>query len=165
MDLSLPAEVVPPKECETVTRAILIDALGTLVELEPPWLHLARELGTEPDERLVRAVRAEMAYYREHSHEGRDRASLDELRTRCAEVLSRELDHEITVETMMSTIRFRAFPDAAPALAGLRARGLGGDPILLRRVADVQGLVRLAAGELQGRLEDRRVRLASPRPG
>jgi putative hydrolase of the HAD superfamily len=106
-----------------VTRAILIDALGTLVELEPPWVHLARALGAEPDDRLVRAVRAEMAYYKEHSHEGRDEASLAELRGRCAEILSRELGREIDVPTMMSAIRFRAYPDAAPALAALRADG------------------------------------------
>jgi putative hydrolase of the HAD superfamily len=107
-----------------MTRAVLIDALGTLVELEPPWAHLARALGTEPDERMVRAVRAEMGYYKEHSHEGRDPASLAELRGRCAAVLSRELGREVSVETMMSAIRFRAFPDAAPALAGLRELGL-----------------------------------------
>ena len=61
-----------------------------------------------------------MAYYREHSHEGRDAASLADLRGRCAGVLSRELGREVDVETMMSTIRFRAFDDAAPALAELR---------------------------------------------
>ena len=53
-------------------RAVLLDALGTLVELEPPWPHLAEALAVEPDHHLVAAVRAEMAYYREHSHEGRD---------------------------------------------------------------------------------------------
>ena len=58
----------------------LLDALGTLVELEPPWAHLAEALGVEPDERLARALRAEMAYYREHSHEGRDADSLADLR-------------------------------------------------------------------------------------
>ncbi len=105
-------------------RAVLLDALGTLVELEPPWVHLAAALETEPDERLVRAVRAEMAYYKDHSHEGRDADSLAELRARCAAILSRELDREISVETMMATIRFRAFEDAAPALAELRGLGL-----------------------------------------
>jgi putative hydrolase of the HAD superfamily len=103
---------------------VLLDALGTLVELEPPWIHLAEELGTRPDEGLVRAVRAEMAYYREHSHEGRDAGSLAELRARCAKVLEHELGREVPVETMMAAIRFRAFDDAAPALAGLRALGL-----------------------------------------
>ena len=106
------------------TRAVLLDALGTLVELEPPWVHLAKELGTEPDERLVRAVRAEMGYYREHSHEGRDAESLAALRARCAAILSDELGREIPVETMMGAIRFRAFDDAAPALAELRDLGL-----------------------------------------
>jgi len=107
-----------------MTRAVLLDALGTLVYLEPPWVHLAKALGTEPDERLIRAVRAEMAYYKDHSHEGRDARSLAELRGRCAQVLSRELGREISVETMMAAIRFRAFDDAAPALADLRALGL-----------------------------------------
>lgn len=110
--------------CMPATRAVLLDALGTLVELEPPWVHLAEALGVEPDERLVEAVRAEMDYYRDHSHEGRDPGSLAELRARCATVLSEALGQRISVETMMSTIRFRAYPDAAPALAELRDLGL-----------------------------------------
>jgi putative hydrolase of the HAD superfamily len=108
----------------TPTRAVLLDALGTLVELEPPWMHLAEALGREPDEHLAGAVRAEMDYYRDHSHEGRDAESLTELRRRCSAVLSRELGEEVSVETMMAAIRFRAFPDAAPALAELRWLGL-----------------------------------------
>lgn len=108
----------------TRTRAVLLDALGTLVELEPPWVHLAEALGTPADERLVGAMRAEMDYYRDHSHEGRDPHSLAELRVRCAGVLSRALGREVPVETMMSAIRFRAFPDAEPALAELRGLGL-----------------------------------------
>jgi len=108
----------------TRTRGVLLDALGTLVELEPPGPHLAEALGADPDERLLRAVRHEMSYYRDHSHEGRDPRSLAELRARCAEVLSRELGREVTVETMMNAIRFRAFDDAAPALAVLRDLGL-----------------------------------------
>jgi putative hydrolase of the HAD superfamily len=107
-----------------VTRAVLLDALGTLVELEPPWIHLAEALRIPADERLVGAMRAEMSYYRGHSHEGRDPASLADLRGRCAAMLSRELGLEVTVETMMGAIRFRPFPDAAPALAELRALGL-----------------------------------------
>jgi putative hydrolase of the HAD superfamily len=106
------------------TRAVLLDALGTLVELEPPWTHLAEALGIPADERLVAAVRAEMSYYRAHSHEGRDAASLADLRRRCAALLSRELGRDIPVETMMAAIRFRPFFDAVPALADLRDRGL-----------------------------------------
>jgi putative hydrolase of the HAD superfamily len=107
-----------------VVRCVLLDALGTLVELEPPWPHLAVELGTGPDERVERAMRAEMRYYRDHSHEGRDSASLADLRRRCADVVSRELGHEVRPEQLMAAIRFRAFPDAPPALRELRDLGL-----------------------------------------
>jgi len=106
------------------TRALLIDALGTMVELEPPWVHLAAALGTEPDEALVRAVRAEMAYYKEHAHEGRDAESLADLRARCAAVLSDALGRDVPVEAMMDAIRFRAYDDAAPALRAVRAGGV-----------------------------------------
>jgi putative hydrolase of the HAD superfamily len=107
-----------------VTRCVLFDALGTLVELEPPWPYLAADLGIEADERLVAAVRAEMRYYREHSDEGRDAATLADLRRRCAAIVSAELGREVSAEQLMAAIRFRAFPDAAPALAELRAMGL-----------------------------------------
>ncbi len=109
---------------QATTRAVFLDALGTLVELEPPWVHLGSELGVEPSDQLATAVRKEMAYYKEHSHEGRDVDSVAALRTRCADILSWELDREVTVETMMASIRFRPYPDAAPALAELRSRGL-----------------------------------------
>ena len=106
-------------------RAVFLDALGTLVELEPPWVHMAAEVEREPDdEELVRAVRKEMAYYKEHSHEGRDADSVAALRARCADILSWELDREVTVETMMASIRFHPFPYVAPALADLRSRGI-----------------------------------------
>ena len=96
------------------TKAVLLDALGTLVELEPPWARMGEEA----------AWRKEMAYYREHAIEGTDDGSLADLRARCAAVLSRELGREVDAETMMAAIRFRAYPDAAPALAALRDRGL-----------------------------------------
>jgi putative hydrolase of the HAD superfamily len=106
-------------------KAALLDALGTLVELEPPFERLALAIGGEVSlERVERAMRAEMSYYRAHSHEGRDAASLADLRERSARVLSGELGTEVSVETMMSAIRFRAYPDAAPALVELRGRGL-----------------------------------------
>jgi HAD superfamily hydrolase (TIGR01509 family) len=106
------------------TKAVFLDALGTLVELEPPWVHLAADLGLEPDERLVDAVRAEMGYYKQHAHEGTDPEALADLRARCAAVLSRQLGREIPVEQMMAAIRFRAYPDAPDALEELRALGL-----------------------------------------
>ena len=73
------------------TEAVFMDALGTVVELEPPWPHLAAALGIAADERVVTAVRAEMAYYRDHAHEGTDEPALAEPRRRCASLLSAEL--------------------------------------------------------------------------
>lgn len=111
---------MPPR-----TRVVLLDALGTLVALEPPFEALAAALGGEVSvSRVEHAMRAEMDYYRAHSHEGRDPASLAELRRRSAGVLSDELGLEVDVETMMSAIRFRAYGDAIPALAELRRRDL-----------------------------------------
>jgi len=105
------------------TQAVLLDAFGTLVELEPPWQHLAPALGVD-EERARAAFLAEMAYYRAHSHEAVNAPALGELRRRCAAVLAAELDMEVGVETMMDAIRFRAFDDAKPALRELRQRGL-----------------------------------------
>lgn len=106
-------------------RAVFLDALGTLVELEPPWISLRDRVPAEvSDERLVAALRAEMAYYREHAQEGRDEASLAELRERCAGIVSEKLGMEISVDELVEAIRFTAYPDAIPALASLRARGL-----------------------------------------
>jgi len=107
----------------TATRAVLLDALGTLVELEPPWVPLAAELELDPAD-VAPAVRAEMDFYKEHAHEGRDEESLAVLRGRCAEILSWELDREVPVETMLDAIRFRAFDDARPALDALRGAGM-----------------------------------------
>jgi putative hydrolase of the HAD superfamily len=107
------------------TRATFVDALGTLIELEPPWVHLGDELGDGmPPDRVEAAVRAEMRYYRAHSDEGRDPDSLAELRRRCAAVLSAELGRSVDVATLMGAIRFRPYPDARPALERLRRRGL-----------------------------------------
>ena len=107
------------------TKAIFLDALGTLVELEPPWVGLRAALGDGlPDDRLIGAVRAEMAYYKAHSHEGRDPESLADLRGRCAQLLSRELGTEVSVETLVESIRFDPYPDVAPALEQLGSRGL-----------------------------------------
>jgi putative hydrolase of the HAD superfamily len=104
--------------------AVFLDALGTLLELEPPWRRLAPLLGIPEDERLVAAVRAEMSFYRDHSHEGRDAGSLADLRRRSAEVLSDALGMPVGVETMMAAIRFRPYADTAPCLAALADAGV-----------------------------------------
>ena len=107
----------------TETKAVFLDALGTLLMLEPPWTRLACVIGGD-GERDRGAWRKEMAYYRDHAHEATDAESLADLRRRCAELLSRELGREVDVETMMKAIRFHPAADARPALTRLRERGL-----------------------------------------
>jgi putative hydrolase of the HAD superfamily len=115
------------------TRAVLLDALGTLVHLLPPAPRLRVELarlGFEVgDEQAARAFAAEIAYYVEHHTEGRDPSSLAELRNRCAAVLHDSLGIPglpvpAARDAMLASIRFEAYPDAAPALGELRDRGL-----------------------------------------
>jgi putative hydrolase of the HAD superfamily len=115
-------------------RAVLLDALGTLIRLEPPAPRLRAELrrltGTDVGaEAAERAFEAEIAYYLEHHLEGRDQHSLDELRRRCAEVVAQVLGPEApdlaTVrQAMLGSLEFTPFPDAEPALGELRDRGL-----------------------------------------
>ena len=73
-----------------------------------------------------RAFAAEIAYYLEHHLEGHDVVALEDLRDRCAAVLGTELGLEPwrVRGPMLGALRFRAFEDAAPALAELRSRGL-----------------------------------------
>jgi putative hydrolase of the HAD superfamily len=109
----------------TPYRACLIDALGTMVRLLPPWDHLddavVRGLGPE---RVRSAFEAEMRFYAANSERGRDAASLAALREEAAAILSAGLGREVGVASMMAAIRFEAYPDARPALAALRRRGL-----------------------------------------
>ena len=114
-------------------RAVLLDSLGTLVELEPPVPRLRERLaalGFDVEEDAVaRAFGAEVAYYVEHHVEGRDQSTLAELRNRCAAVLLDELGiPELPLpdarEALLASLSFRAFDDVAPALRELRERGL-----------------------------------------
>jgi HAD superfamily hydrolase (TIGR01549 family) len=107
---------------------VLLDALGTLVELQPPAPRLRAllaERGFEVEEgRAGTAFAAEIAYYLEHNLEGSDRARLDDLRDRCAEVMIASLDlpgldHATGREVMLGSLEFVAFPDVLPALSAL----------------------------------------------
>jgi putative hydrolase of the HAD superfamily len=113
---------------------ILLDALGTLVALEPPAprlrLELAERVGLAvTEEQAASAIAAEIAYYRAHLDEGRDPASLAGLRARCAEILGSALpgaariEPERMVEALLASLRFTAFADVHPALVAARARG------------------------------------------
>ena len=115
------------------TEAVLLDAFGTLVAMDPPGPRLRAELAARgfpvSSEVAAAAFRAEIAYYLDHQLEGRDAASLDELRDRCADVLRETLalpglDRPTAREALLAAIRFRPFHDAQPALTALRERGL-----------------------------------------
>ena len=116
-----------------MTRAVLLDSLGTLLRLDPPAPRLRAELhrrGFAVDEAAAeRAFAAEIAYYLEHHTEGRDASSLAELRNRCAAVLTDalaipELAPADARAAMLESLHFEPYPDAAPALRELRDRGL-----------------------------------------
>lgn len=117
--------------------ALLLDALGTLVRLEPPAprlrAELARRLGVEvTEEQAGAALSAEISYYRAHLDEGRDEASLGLLHARCASVLRGALpaserllaaDPDAVIGVLLASLRFSAFDDVPPALELARARG------------------------------------------
>lgn len=116
-------------------RAVLLDALGTLLELEDPGPPLAAELARlgidVPVEEARTAVAAEMTYYKDHHDEASDRARLEDLRRRCAEVLrdelppaARELGVPRLTEALLAALRFRPFAEVPATLATLRERGL-----------------------------------------
>jgi putative hydrolase of the HAD superfamily len=116
---------------QTRPRAVLLDALGTLLSFEPPAPHLRAALarrGHAVSERAARdAIRAEISYYRAHLHEGADAASLAALRARCAEAMQPALPAVPLADVLaglMEALRFFAYPDAAPALTALRAAGI-----------------------------------------
>lgn len=118
-------------------RAVLLDALGTLVALEPPAPRLravlSERFGVEiTHEQAVRAIAAEISYYRAHFDEGRDSAGLAALRGRCAEALRAALPASDSIarigpdaltDALLASLRFTAFPDAGPALGAAREQG------------------------------------------
>jgi putative hydrolase of the HAD superfamily len=113
-------------------RAVLLDALGTIVELERPWPHLVAELRDRgvvvSEEDARRAMLAEMAYYRANHDDASDFAGLEDLRRRCAGVVQAELGVALPVEeveaAMLGAIRFRPYPEVPGVLAALRDRGV-----------------------------------------
>src|SRR4051794_32487138 len=117
-----------------VTKAVLLDMLGTLVELRDPVPRLRAELRRRTgidvgDEAAARGFGAEIAYYLEHHMEGRDRESLDDLRDRCAEIMDEALGvdglpREDVRAAMLAALEFEAFADVEPTLIALRDRGL-----------------------------------------
>jgi putative hydrolase of the HAD superfamily len=124
---------------------LLIDAMGTLVTLEAPAPRLRLELRTRfgvvvSEAEAATALRAEIGFYRAHMGDGRDAATLHELRLRCAAVLrdalpagrgasgvgvgvGPDLDLDELLHGLLASLRFVAFDDARDALLAVRARG------------------------------------------
>src|ERR1700676_2881134 len=116
-------------------RAILLDALGTLLALEPPAPRLVALLrerhGIEvgPAD-AARAMRAEMSHYRQQCERAVDAESLAALRLECAAILARELGggaRELgaaaLVPTLLGSLHFEAYAEVPGALERWRAAG------------------------------------------
>ena len=112
---------------------MLLDALGTLVELQPPaprLRRLLRESGIEvSEEQAAAGFMAEIAYYLDHHLDGSDPERLERLRDRCADELRRALgvpglDHATARRAMLGSLQFEPYPDVLPALRELRDRGV-----------------------------------------
>jgi putative hydrolase of the HAD superfamily len=119
-------------------KALLLDALGTLVELPPPAPALREELAERFGvqitlEQAERAIGAEISYYRARFDDATDLDRLRALRRDCAEVLRDALPAsdgfkgvptDALVEALLGALRFRAYDDARPAILAARERGL-----------------------------------------
>jgi len=115
-------------------RAVLLDALGTLVELQPPGPRLRARLqelsGVDVGLAVAEhAFSAEIDHYLAHHLQGGDRAGLERLRDDCAAVMHEALgtegiDRATARLAMVDSLAFATYQDAAPALAELRSRGM-----------------------------------------
>jgi putative hydrolase of the HAD superfamily len=113
---------------------VLLDAMGTLLALEPPHARLRAIVESATGvhvsaKRAKAAFKAEITYYVAHHLEGRDPDALARLRDDCAAVLYEalgepSLDRALVRQAMLDAIAFDAYADAAPALHALRAGGL-----------------------------------------
>lgn len=140
---------------------MLLDALGTLLELRPPVPALRAALaarGVEVDEdEAARGLLAEMTYYRAHHLEGRDRGALARLRRRCAEELEAALPERVRGalapaelgDAMLGALRFAPYPEVAATLDDLRGAGLR---LVVVSNWDVSLHDQLAASGLAGRV-------------
>lgn len=112
-------------------RAVLLDALGTLVDFEDPSPALRAglaEAGVEVSpERARAAVNAEIAFYRAHHGAAGDATTLAELRRGCARVVRDELALDLPADELVPIVvgafRFSTFPEVPRVLDALRAGG------------------------------------------
>ncbi len=115
---------------------MLLDALGTLIGIQPPWQRLVDLLDARHGipitlDQSVAALQAEMAYYRRNCQKAGDAGSLAVLRDECAAVVAGSLgpavaglDRPALTQTLLDALRFAAYPDVPDALAELRDQGI-----------------------------------------
>lgn len=154
-------------------RAVLLDAMGTILRLDAPVPRLAAGLAAagrpNPEDVVARALRAEIAHYRAHMHRGRDAAGLAGLRRECAAVLAAALDDppapSVTLELLLDALRFAPYPEVPGVLAALAGRGV---PVVVVSNWDVSlpdQLERLGlAGHLAGVVTSAGAGVAKPDP-
>ncbi len=115
-----------------MTRAVLLDAMGTLVRLEPPVPRLRAALGSRgiavDEAAAARAMRAEIAHYRAHHDTAGTREGLDGLRRACAEVVRAQLGRPeaeagAVHDALLEAIAFSPYPEVPAALRALRELG------------------------------------------
>jgi putative hydrolase of the HAD superfamily len=113
--------------------AVTLDAMGTLVSIEPPGPRLQRSLerrlGLAVElARCEGAMRVEMRHYRAHCTAARDASSLAALRLDCASLIADALALDVSgpelLPSLTDAISFQAYEDAMPALRRLAAAGL-----------------------------------------
>jgi len=116
-------------------RAVFLDALGTLVDLDDPVANLTAALGERgldvPAADVGVALKAEIAYYRAHHDQAVDEPALERLRDQCAAVFqaalpapARDADPGLLREALLAGLRFRAFDEVPRVLRALRDRGV-----------------------------------------
>jgi HAD superfamily hydrolase (TIGR01493 family) len=118
--------------CRVDLDAVTIDAYGTLVALRDPVPALRDALGARGIARsaaeIRAAFRAEVAYYVERSHEGRDEAALALLRRDCAAVFLKAAGAAVDAggfaPAFVGALAFEALPGATDACRTLAAAGL-----------------------------------------
>jgi putative hydrolase of the HAD superfamily len=117
----------------TRAEAVTLDAMGTLVAIEPPaprlQRSLERRLGIAVElTRCEAGMRAEMRHYRSHCVHAHDAVSLAALRLECASLLADALAVDASgaelLPSLTDAIAFHAYADALPALDALLTAGL-----------------------------------------
>ena len=115
------------------TRAVTLDAFGTLIAMDPPAPLLSAALAdggyTIPADVVEDALRREIAHYRARMHIGADAAGVAALRAECGAVLADALgpagpDPATATQLLLRSLRFRLYADVPGLLDALDARGV-----------------------------------------